>query len=86
METAFRYLFISIIPAFLAYKLASRVGRRRGRWAVACFFTSYLGLLLLAFLPTRAIPMLEQYRRPYPECATKGGLKCAQCSSRSIRL
>ncbi|MBB3011262.1 hypothetical protein [Cupriavidus alkaliphilus] len=87
MDIALRYLVLSIIPSLLAYYFAPRFGRGRKRWAIACFFTSYPGLILLGILPTQAIPTLESYRRQHPNCARNGGgMTCVHCGSRSIRL
>lgn len=87
MDTALRYLVISIIPAALAYLMAPRFGRGSKRWALACFLTSYPGLILLAILATKAIPTLQDYRSRHPNCVNdRGGMSCVHCGSRSIRL
>jgi len=86
MNTAILFFLVFVVPPVLAYKLARRWGRSGWKWAVICFCTHYIGLILLILLPSRATPTLLEYREKHPECATNNGTACAYCGSHSIRL
>lgn len=86
MNGIFTLIIISVIPAYLASRLASKRGRSRWVWGFLAMGFSYLGLGLLALLPSKALPTLREYSQRFPECATGKGMKCTYCGSGSIRL
>lgn len=86
MHSPILFVLLFAIPPILAYRLARRWGRSGFKWAIICFCTHYFGLLLLILLPSQATPTLQRYRLENPQCATKHGMCCNSCGSRSIRI
>lgn len=79
-------LFFYAFPACLAYTYAPLWGRRRWLWTISCLLFSFFAFGLLYLLPSKAIPTLDGYLAAYPHCATRLGINCRVCGSRSIRL
>lgn len=86
MSSLFTICIYSFVPAYLAYLLATKRGRNGWLWAVLCTGSSYIGLVLLALLPSSSVPTLQEYQLRFPQSTTPRGMRCAHCGSGSIRL
>lgn len=79
--------FMHVLPCYVAFRWAKKVGKNPWKWAILCFLFSYFALLLFGFLLNRKrLPTYEEYRQATPGSVTANGVSCNQCGSRSIRM
>lgn len=80
-------LLIYALPCYVGFRWANKLGKNPWKWAVICFFFSYIGLVLLALMRNwSSLPSFDQYARDNPAHAGRNGIACNRCGSRSIRL